>query len=110
VFGITTAQVRGVRFGNGKFVLSGSPGLLSTVTLATTVDGTSATAVASGLVTVSGYSSVYSSDYSTWIAVAAGTNSIVYSFDNAVTWTGNGLGVLTTLGYGVACRYSNSTL
>ncbi len=100
--------VFGVHWGNGTFIASA--GVASTKCMSRSPDGIAWTSVAVNIFSSFGFCTHYAIDRNIWLAGGNGGNSLAYSFDNGVTWTGsaNGNNIMVQ-GRGIASRVSNTT-
>jgi hypothetical protein len=96
----------GCDYGNGTFVLGGSPAGGFTNRISTSTDGATFTPSSTTVFSTSSLGIHYSRTFGFWTAVGAGSvNTIAVSFDNGATWTGLGKTVFSTQGNAVCSRY-----
>ncbi len=104
-----TGTARGCAFGgNLSFVVAGTPGTSFTNQFSTSADGATFNPSVSLPFdpTLGGRGVTYAIPLDMFLGVGvAGTNSIAYSNDNGVTWTGAGNTTFTIQGNAIAARY-----
>jgi hypothetical protein len=103
-----TGSARGCAFGgNNSFVITGTKGTSFTNQFSTSADGvTFQPSVSLPFSATGGIDVTYAIPLNMFIGVGvAGTNTIAYSTDNGVTWTGLGNSTFTVQGNCVAARY-----
>jgi hypothetical protein len=96
------ASVNKCEWGANRFMFaSNSPATLYYTNSAGTGATITCTAVTPAVFTTAGNNVGFSAVDTIWVAVGSGTNSIAYSTDNGVTFTGLGTSVFSTAGFAI---------
>jgi hypothetical protein len=93
-------------WGGNKFIIAQTS---ATNALYSSALGTTCTAITPNVFTTGANNVEISEIDSVWVAVGAGTNSIAFSTDNGVTFTGLGTSVFSTAGFAIGSTGSQES-